>query len=191
MSVIPPVEPPEAENDNSRPLMIFAVISSVVVIAVMIVLFVIGVLPRISGDNGQNFNDPDGPFLTLKRPVPTSANLYDIFPVQVGEFTGETWLGDVDNGFTITYRRGADTLTVMGRQTSNIAAARFLVEEIRNKRGPANRAERFLPGQFSNSYYLDVRENDIRFAWNRDVWFFDVSTSSVESLTAFMNTFQY
>ncbi|MBX3083419.1 MAG: hypothetical protein KF716_17430 [Anaerolineae bacterium] len=188
MSLMPPTDP--TQNDNSRTLMIFAVITSIIVIVGMIVLFVIGIMPRLSNSN-RNVNDPDGPFLTLKRPIPTSTNLYDIFPVQVAEYTGEQWLGDVDAGFTIVYKRGDETLTIMGRRASNIAAARFLVEEIRDKSGPANRAEHIVPGQFNNSYYLDVRDAGTRFAWSRDVWFFDVRATSFESLASFMDKFPY
>jgi hypothetical protein len=188
MSMMPPNQP--AQDDNSRTLMVFAIITSVLVLVGIIALFIIGVLPRLS-NSGQNLNDPDGPYLTLKRPVPTSDNLYDIFPVQVAEFTGQTWLGDVDSGFTITYTRGAETLVVTGRRAVNTAAARFLVEEIRNKQGPANRAESIVAGNFSNSYYLDVRESVTRFAWSRDVWYFDIQAASIDSLTMFMSVFPY
>lgn len=188
MSMMPPNQP--EEETNSRTWMIFAVVTSVLVLIGIIALVVIGILPRMTNP-AQSLTDSDGPFLTLKRPLPESTNLYDIFPVQVGDFMGEQWLGDVDSGFTITYKRGADALIVTGRKAVNTAAARFLVEEIRNRQGPANRAESIVPGNFFNSYYLDVRDSGTRFAWSRDVWYFDIQAASLESLTAFMSVFKY
>jgi hypothetical protein len=182
--------PNDKKPDSSGQVMLFAIGSSIIVGLVMLGLIVVGVLPRLAAPAAQP-DDPSGPYLTLRRPVPSSTNLYDIFAVTVADFTGTQWLGSVQSGFTITYTRGAETLTIVGRQAVTLPAARFLVEDVRNRRGPANRAERILPGQFANSYYLDERPGDVRFAWSRDSWFFDVQAPSIEALNVFMAAFPY
>jgi hypothetical protein len=188
------MQPMGEEPDIASPAqwMVFAVISSIVVGIGIIALIVVGVLPRFTNPR-QAIDSPDGPYQTRIRPIPVTNDFWQIFPQQLGEFTADRWdwTGNLEAGFVVRYGRGADTLTISGRQAVSIPAARFLIEDIRNRNGPANTSERIIAGQFNDGHYLDIREGKVRFAWSRDRWFFDITTESIETLNAFMGVFPY
>lgn len=186
------MQPMGEEPDIASPgqWMIFAVISSIVVGIGIIALIVVGILPRFTNPR-QAIDSPDGPYETRIRPVPITDDFWQIFPENLGDFRGVNWGGTLDSGFAVQYERGAQIVNLTGRRAVSIPAARFLIEDIRNRQGPANTSERIAAGQFNDSHYLDVHDGRVRFAWSRDRWFFDLSTDSVDTLNAFMGVFPY
>jgi hypothetical protein len=178
------------DTQNAAGWMVYAIVSSIVVGLGIIALVAVGIVPRLLGsDSGAN--SPDGPYRTRVRPVPNPADLYQLFPQYLGDFTAIRWEGTLDAGFTVQYGQADALITVSGRRAVSVYAAFFQVEEISKRNGPGNTAERILPGFFSDSHYLNVRDGEVRFAWSRDRWFFEVRTSSLDVLNRFMAVFAY
>lgn len=186
-----PSTPNAPQPPNDTTIMILAAGSAIVVGIVVIVLVVLVVISQTGTGSQINANSPTGPYNTLARPVPIAATVYELLPTYVGDFALIDVSGSLEAGYTAHYQSSEGTLQISGRQAVNVPAAQYAVDLIRQARGPASEAERIISSDYGKSYYLDVKQNDVRFAWSRDRWFFDVQTDSLETLTAFMVQFPY
>ncbi|MBX3063530.1 MAG: hypothetical protein KF726_11175 [Anaerolineae bacterium] len=182
---------PKAPPPNDTTIMILAAASAVVVGIVVIALLVLVVVSQTGSKSEINANSPTGPYNTLARPVPIATTVYELLPTYVGDFTLTDVSGSLEAGYTAHYQFSGQTLQISGRQAVNVPAAQYAVDLIRQARGPASEAERIIGSDYGKSYYLDVKPNDVRFAWSRERWFFDIQTDSLETLTAFMVQFQF
>jgi hypothetical protein len=181
----------QRETGQLDPLvtMVFAAVTGIIVL-IALVVFVILALQAQTGNRGRE-TGTNGPFETAVRPLPPAEDLYAIYPPALGPFTLESVSGTLSGGYAVTYVKGSDRVRIAGNLAVSQPAAWQIVADIAKQRGPANRGERFDPGNFTFSYYLDIRAGDVRFAWSRARWVFDLSTTSEALLNEFMAAFAY
>jgi len=178
---------PRAEMRCATALMIFAVVSSLVVVAILIgLLAVVGSLVVRFRQPVRDF----GPYNIAARRSPMVAFVGDLLPPALGNFTRVSLQGDLQK-FKAVYERGAERISVEGAQAVSLAAAQasvMRVQESDSRRGARSMIETARLG-FSFYTYGDAER--ARLAYNRDRWFFDIIATSQRALDDFMKVFQY
>lgn len=187
-----PKRPPE-NNLNFDPtfVMIFAVVTGVIVLLGVGLLAVLLSVRLGSNVAASASSQVDGPYGTRKRPIPQVKTIDQLFPQTLGSFQRQQVQGGLNGNFRAVYAQGTALITISGAAAVTQSAARQLVEQLALQRGAASEAQRFDPGVFNFSYYFDIRPNDVRFAWSRDRWMFDVTTGDRATLDAMMLVFPY
>jgi hypothetical protein len=184
-----PDDPQTAER-RALGLMIFAALSALVVVALLIAFLTAAL-------NSLNSNRPTsprsaGPYNTLTRPLPQVESAEALFPAQLGTFRRTALRGTLSS-LTAAYQSGdgqAQIAIRAGREVSN-AAAQARVRLVERTIGVASIDQLLNDADPSASYFFSAVAGGLRFAWSRSAWHFDVQAPSRESLDAFMNSFQY
>jgi hypothetical protein len=180
--------PEEQEERRATALMIFAVASSLVVLA-LVGLFVFLITREMSAASPVSSNT--NPYNISVRQLPTGQQPGELMPQTLGKWQRKTLGGRIEN-FGATYASGAETITIQGSRAVSLVAAVFSVRLVERSNGPANIASRIIDSDLNYSYYFSAAPNGtVRFAWSHDLWFFDVRASSREALDDFMKIFKY
>lgn len=185
-SVSPSPNTPEQEERTATGLMVFAVVSSVLVVAVIIALVV--AMLNLAQQNDVSL--VVGPYNVPDRPVPEVNSIEALLPPQFGSFQRETLIGGLDD-FQAIYLRGGDRIAIQGSRAVSYAAAQLGVMMVADQIGPANIAQRIGMGETRYSFFFSRIEDGYRYAWSHLEWFFDIQASSRQALDDFMNSFQY
>jgi hypothetical protein len=178
---------PQEEARRATTLMIFAVVSSLIVVAVLIGLLI------VTGNLVLRLRQPVrdfGPYDIAARRSPTVGFVGDLLPPALGDFTRVSLQGDLQK-FRAVYERGAERISVEGAQAVSLAAAQASVMRVQEsdlRRGARSLIETARLG-FSFYTYGDAER--ARLAYNRDRWFFDIIATSQRTLDDFMQVFQY
>jgi hypothetical protein len=91
----------------------------------------------------------------------------------------------------VTYSSGSDVINLQGSEAVSVVAAQANVRRITDNSGRANRAQFIEDSEPEYSYYLNVTPTLVRFAWSHNRWFFDIQTTSQNTLDDFMKMFEY
>ncbi|MCC7208248.1 MAG: hypothetical protein IT323_13145 [Anaerolineae bacterium] len=179
---------PEQEERTATGLMVFAVVSSALVVLVMIALVVV----MLNVAQQDVVSPAVGPYDAPNRPVPDASITTSeaLLPPQLGRFQRETIIGGLDD-FHAIYTSGGDRIEIQGSRAVSYAAAQLGVMLVEDQAGPANVARRIGLGETHYSFYLSQVEGGVRYAWSHLEWFFDIQASSRQALDDFMDLFQY
>ncbi len=181
------MQSPKQEERRATLLMVFAVISSLIVIAILIgVLAAVGGLITRLGQPVRDF----GPYDLGARRIPLVGFVGDLLPQTLGDFTRLNLEGDLQN-FRAVYARGDERVAINGSQSVSLAAAQAGVIRVRDT--DIQRGARALieTSRLGFSYYTYGNDDRARLVYNRDRWFFDIITTSQRTLDDFMKVFQY
>ncbi|MFN7209609.1 MAG: hypothetical protein ACK4P1_04345 [Aggregatilineales bacterium] len=178
---------PQEEVRRATAVMIFAVVSSLVVVAILGGLLV--VLGNLIGRLGQPARD-FGPYNLAARPIPLVGFVGDLLPPTLGAFTRLSLEGDLQK-FRAVYARGDERVTVEGSQAVSLAAAQASVRLIQERDFQGRSRSLIEPSRMGFSFYTYSNATQTRLAYNRDRWFFDIIASAQRTLDDFMSVFQY
>ncbi|MFQ3535851.1 MAG: hypothetical protein SNJ58_08235 [Aggregatilineales bacterium] len=178
---------PQEEARRATAVMIFAVISSLVVVAILLGLLV--VVGNLIGRLGQPARDY-GPYNIAARRIPMVGFVGDLLPPTLGSFTRQSLEGDVQK-FRAVYTRGDERVTVEGSQAVSLAAAQASVILVQERDRQGNSRSLIEPSRLGFSFYMYSRPDRVRLAYSRDRWFFDIIASTQRTLDDFMGLFQY
>jgi hypothetical protein len=178
---------PREEARRATLLMIFAVVSSLIVIAILIgLLIVVGDLIGRLGRPARDY----GPYNIAARPIPMVAFVGDLLPLALGDFKRLSLEGDLQK-FRAVYERGTERVSVAGSQAISLAAAQAQVMRIQETDLQRNARSLIESARLGFSFYTYNNAERARLAYNRDRWFFDIVASSQRTLDDFMSVFQY
>jgi hypothetical protein len=175
------------EERSATTLMIFAAVSSLIVLALIgaFLIFVASVAVRnAEGTRGAM------PYDVAFRKVPTTENTFALFPDTLGRFQRTALDGTIQN-FRVTYGSGSDLIRLRGSEAVTMVAAQASVQQISESSGRANTAQFIEDSEPGYSYYLNVTDGLVRFAWSHNRWFFDIQATSKNALDDFMKMFEY
>lgn len=177
---------PREEKETSNILLMFIGGSAVLVAITLIIFLVILALGKLP-ITGQRSDF--GPYNVVNRLVPTTNQLDQLLPDQVGGFKRASIGGNIQ-AFSATYTRGTDQITLVGSQAVSLRAAQASVAQVARSEGMVSSTNQRL--NQDPSYYLsDARKNALHFVWSHDRWYFDVQATSQQALDDFMKDFKY
>ncbi len=178
--------PPDQELEQSTRLMVFAVVSSVLmVIAIGIIIYVLGMFVT-----QLNRRPEPMPFNILNRPLPTVDRAAQLFPERLPPFQRTRFTGTLPN-FAAEYAAGNDVIRIRGSQAVSLAAAQGQVFIVADQLGLANRAQLLEPAKLDGAYYYTVFRTEALLVYSRQRWFFEIRATSEAALAAFMSVFPY
>lgn len=165
--------------------MIFAIVSSVVVVITLLGLaLAITALSSRAGPSSRSMH----PYNILDRRIPTAQRVEQLFPQKLGPFERKSYRSE-----QAMYVRATDgaQITIRATQAVSLAAAQALVKRVIDTNGPANSGQYWVEADPRASYYLNITDQAVRLVWSRNIWYFDLQTGSKETLDEFMNFFEY
>lgn len=178
--------PPEQEFERSTRLMVFAIVSSVLVVIVIgIIIYVLGLFVTQFNRRPETV-----PFNILNRPIPTVQRAAQLFPDSLPPFQRARFSGTLSN-FSAEYAAGNDVIRIRGSLAVSLAAAQGQVFLISDQLGLANRAQLLEPAKLDGAYYYTVSPTEALLAYSRQRWHFEIRATSEAALTAFMSAFPY
>jgi hypothetical protein len=180
-------EQQKTEERSATSVMIFAAVSSVIVVA-LIGAFLVFVASVTAGNTGGTHSAM--PYDVAFRPVPVTENTFALFPEALGRFQRTALDGTIKN-FRVTYASGSDLIRLRGSEAVSVVAAQASVRQIPESSGQANTAQFIEDSEPGYSYYLNVADGLVRFAWSHERWFFDIQATSKSALDDFMKMFEY
>lgn len=178
---------PREEARRATALMIFAILSSAVVVAILIgTLAIVGSLVVRVRQPVRDF----GPYDIAARRNPMVTFVGDLLPPTLGNFVRVSLQGDLQK-FRAVYERGAERISVEGSQAVSLAAAQASVLRVRELDAQGGARSLIETARLGFSFYTYSNDNRARLAYNRDRWFFDIIATSQRTLDDFMQVFQY
>lgn len=181
------MQSPQEEARRATVVMIFAAVSSLIVLALLVGLLV--VVSNLVARLAQPVRD-FGPYNLAARPIPFVGFVGDLLPPTLGNFTRQTLEGDLQK-FRAVYVRGEDQVAIEGSQAVSLAAAQASVNLVQQRDFQGNSRSLIEPSRLGFSFYMYSKADRARLAYSRDRWFFDITASSQRALDDFMGVFQY
>jgi hypothetical protein len=193
----------EQAQRESNFWMLFAVVSSLVVIGLVAVVIYYALNTQNVSRSSQGI-----PYNILDRNLPITntagqISLNQTFPQNLARRVGENVeplfqraesKGNVNN-FEILYillaNQNSGTITVRGARMISAVSAQALVEQLINREGRASEKQEVRTDTTSYSYYLDVDPTRARFVYSHQEWYFDIQAPNKEILDTFMEVFPY
>ncbi|MDW8300124.1 MAG: hypothetical protein RML95_12395 [Anaerolineae bacterium] len=181
------MQSPREEMRRATAVMVFAVVSSLVVVAISVgVIVVIGNLVARLAQPARDY----GPYNIAARRNPMVSFVGDLLPPVLGDFTRQSLEGDLQK-FRAVYTNGAERILVEGSQAVSLAAAQASVKLVRERDLQANSRSLIESSRLGFAFYTYSAADRARLAYSRDRWFFDILASSQRTLDAFMSVFQH
>lgn len=129
------------------------------------------------------------------RPVPTTQNINEVFPVTLGGFTRKAVTGSLRDPaaatrFSATYTRDKETITINGARDITYAQAEA---DMRQLAATFAKADLIVKFDTSLSYTLLTNSGvgAARLTYQHLNWFFDIQASGQATLDEFMKAFKY
>ena len=174
----------QPDDERTRIILGFAAISAIFVLIVLVIL-IVGLLGSrlITPTQPANVN----PYGLLGRPLPTTNQLFALFPETFGDFKRKTLTGSLTD-FNATYSDGKNTVTIQGSQEVSVRAAEASLSMAASGLG----SRTFQQLNTDPGFVLQANEKGpSRFMWTHNRWYFDVTAPSKAVLDAFMQAFPY
>src|SRR5690242_464869 len=115
-----------SEHNEPNPLLIFAILSGIFVLIVMVVFIAVIFMGAASLNKPPVSN---GPYNLVARPLPEANNVKNaglLLPKQLGDFQRGTLNGTLDN-FKTTYQKGDYRIDISGSQAVSVVSAQAYV----------------------------------------------------------------
>ena len=137
------------------------------------------------------------PYGVRDRPVPANTDPTTgtipggdmLLPVTAGTFSRTQLSGDAGNGWQAVYQGEGVTVTVTAQPLYPAREAQLRVQRVMAEGGAAETFATGLDPSFA--LITGLPNGAARFAWSRDIFFFDVQAPSRLALDAFMGAFPY
>lgn len=179
-------------SDKTRGILIWTLLGAGILFVIAAVLF-FGFIVSQGGSGTSSAPSAVAPYGLNLRPVPTTQNIQELFPAQLGPFTRKavtgTLSGNTATKFSASYQRGKDTVAVAGARDNTYGQAQADMEAAVARVAEANGIVR-IGTSFGYLIATDPKSS-VHLIYHHTFWYFEIVANSQQALDDFVKVFPY